>query len=84
MTNCRIPGPGWRLAAVEWSFSGVLASRVRTAFALDHEPDLRFLRNDRGQSWTPSPGGTMMCRTVSLDRSHGHRGLAAEPWPRTL
>jgi hypothetical protein len=49
MTNCRIPGPGWRLAAVEWSFSGVLASRVRTAFALDHEPDLRFLRNDRGE-----------------------------------
>jgi hypothetical protein len=38
----------------------------------------------RGQSWTPSPGGTMMCGTLSLGRGHGHRGLAAEPWPRTV
>jgi hypothetical protein len=58
-------------------------SKLRVC-ALDHEAGLRFLRNVLRLSWTPYPGGTMMCGNLEFGRRNGHRGLAAEPWPRTV
>jgi hypothetical protein len=37
-----------------------------------------------GTSWTRSSRGTMMCQPLIVGRTHGRRGLAAEPGPRKI